>query len=129
VHSIEPTARQLANRCSHVLLSCLSQSTTVFPIISPSGREERPLGHRLPNQGDCQCLPTTPPVPFDTGGNFKPDHVQHLADGRWLYLVHSVTMRNLLSGIADTKDGAIRAARNFVKRNQNAIYSPGRCGG
>jgi hypothetical protein len=63
------------------------------------------------------------------GDRFKPHHIQRLSDGRWLYLVHSMRGQTLLSGTTYTKDGAFRAARNFIKNNQNAVYSPSECRG
>jgi hypothetical protein len=59
-------------------------------------------------------------IPADD--TFRPDHIQHLSDGRWLCMVHSVQGESLLVGTAHSKDGAIRAARNFIKRNQSAVY-------
>jgi hypothetical protein len=63
-----------------------------------------------------------PVVNVGIGAAFKPDHVLPMQSGRWLVLVHSVHGKSLLTTSVDTQDGAIRAARNFIKRNQYAIW-------
>lgn len=42
----------------------------------------------------------------------------------YTWAVFDIDERLLASGDSDTGDGALRAARNFIRRNQNRVFRP-----